>query len=63
MEGQPQRQQRLLDDAAMAARITVVFDAHDGCYGAKRVTAELQRPRRPRCSTGTVVTGVTGGEP
>ena len=25
----------------MAARITVVFDAHDGCYGAKRVTAEL----------------------
>ncbi len=37
----PQRQQRLLDDAAMAARITVVFDAHDGCYGAKRVTAEL----------------------
>lgn len=37
----PQRQQRLLDDAAMAARITVVFNAHDGCYGAKRVTAEL----------------------
>ena len=25
----------------MAARITVVFDAHDGCYGAKRVTTEL----------------------
>ena len=25
----------------MAARITVVVDAHDGCYGAKRVTAEL----------------------
>lgn len=37
----PQRQQRLLDDAAMAARITAVFDAHNGCYGAKRVTAEL----------------------
>ena len=25
----------------MAARITVVFDAYDGCYGAKRVTTEL----------------------
>ncbi|MGV0870544.1 IS3 family transposase, partial [Corynebacterium kalidii] len=35
-----QRQTRLVDDAALAARIT----ANNGCYGAKRITAELNDP-------------------
>lgn len=39
-----QRQSRLVDDAALAARITAVFDANNGCYGAKRITAELNDP-------------------
>ncbi|MGP5147643.1 IS3 family transposase, partial [Corynebacterium variabile] len=37
----PARTRRTCDDALLAARITVIFNDHDGCYGAKRVTAEL----------------------
>lgn len=37
----PTRARRTCDDALLAARITVIFDDHDGCYGAKRITAEL----------------------
>ncbi len=37
----PARNQRTCDDALLAARITVIFNDHDGCYGAKRIAAEL----------------------
>ena len=37
----PARRQRLLDDAALGARIKAVFAEEDGCYGAKRVTAAI----------------------
>ncbi|MGO1465132.1 MAG: IS3 family transposase [Candidatus Corynebacterium faecigallinarum] len=38
------RRQRLIDDALLAARITAVFDANNGCYGAKRITADINDP-------------------
>ncbi len=38
------RRQRLIDDALLAARITAVFDANNGCYGAKRITAGINDP-------------------
>lgn len=37
----PAREQRACDDALLAARIAIVFGDHDGCYGTKRITAEL----------------------
>lgn len=37
----PARRQRLLDDAALGARIKAVFTDENGCYGAKRVTAAI----------------------
>ncbi len=41
----PARAKRTCDDALLAARITLVFNAHTGCYGTKRITAELNDPR------------------
>lgn len=35
------RKKRLLNDSALGARIKTVFAAERGCYGAKRITAEL----------------------
>lgn len=35
------RRRRLVDDAVLGARITAVFTAENGCYGAKRVTASI----------------------
>ena len=37
----PARRRRLVADAALAARITAVFTADNGWYGAKRVTAVI----------------------
>lgn len=40
----PRRTARLIEDALLAARVITVFDAAGGCYGARRVTAELNDP-------------------
>ncbi|MCJ7858950.1 IS3 family transposase [Corynebacterium kalidii] len=40
------RRERLVADAALGARIRAIFSEHDGCYGAKRITAELNAPGR-----------------
>ncbi len=39
--GAAQRKKRLFSDAVLGAKVKVVFKAQKGCYGAKRVTAEL----------------------
>ena len=36
------RRKRLISDALLGARVTTVFTAEKGCYGAKRITAELK---------------------
>ncbi|BAC17058.1 conserved hypothetical protein [Corynebacterium efficiens YS-314] len=36
------RRKRLISDAILGARVTTVFTAENGCYGAKRITAELK---------------------
>ncbi|ANE05233.1 integrase [Corynebacterium crudilactis] len=38
----PGREKRLINDAILGARVTAVFTKERGCYGAKRITAELQ---------------------
>ena len=35
------RTQRLLSDAILGARVKAVFAAERGCYGSKRITAQL----------------------
>ena len=35
------REDRICDDGCLGARINVVFEDSNGCYGAKRITAEL----------------------
>ena len=35
------RKKRLLSDAILGARVKAVFTKERGCYGAKRITAEL----------------------
>src|SRR5699024_12031684 len=40
----PRRSQRLLDDALVAAEIQAIFDAENGVWGARRITAELNDP-------------------
>ncbi len=42
------RKKRLLSDAILGAKVKVVFAAEKGCYGAKRVTAELGRDPKDR---------------
>ena len=37
----PARRQRLVDDAVLGAQIKTTFNAENGCYGAKRVTAAI----------------------
>jgi len=36
------RKKRLLNDAILGARVKTVFTTHSGCYGAKRIAAELK---------------------
>ena len=36
------RRKRLISDAILGARVKTVFTTHSGCYGAKRITAELK---------------------
>ena len=36
------RRKRLISDAILGARVKTVFTAENGCYGAKRITAELK---------------------
>nr|WP_173362552.1 IS3 family transposase [Corynebacterium efficiens] len=36
------RRKRLISDALLGARVKTVFTAEKGCYGAKRITAELK---------------------
>ena len=36
------RRKRLMSDAILGARVKTVFAAERGCYGAKRITAELK---------------------
>lgn len=36
------RRKRLMSDAILGARVKTVFTAERGCYGAKRITAELK---------------------
>lgn len=36
------RRKRLISDALLGARVKAVFTAEKGCYGAKRITAELK---------------------
>ena len=36
------RKKRLLNDAMLGARVKTVFTTHSGCYGAKRIAAELK---------------------
>lgn len=36
------RSKRLMSDALLGARVKAVFTAEKGCYGAKRITAELK---------------------
>lgn len=40
-DGTKRREDRTCDDALLGARISVVFSDFNGCYGAKRITAEL----------------------
>ncbi len=42
----PRRRQRLLDDALVGAEIQATFDAENGVWGARRITAELNDPTR-----------------
>lgn len=42
----PRRRARLLDDAVVAAEIQTIFDAENGVWGARRITAELNDPTR-----------------
>src|SRR5699024_9567392 len=44
----PRRSQRLLDDALVAAEIQAIFDAENGVWGARRITAELNDPHTSR---------------
>lgn len=37
----PTRNKRLLSDAVLGAKIKSIFTKERGCYGAKRITAEL----------------------
>lgn len=37
----PARRQRLVDDTVLGAQIKTTFNAENGCYGAKRVTATI----------------------
>ncbi|AJK69593.1 hypothetical protein B840_10040 [Corynebacterium marinum DSM 44953] len=37
----PARRKRLVSDAILGARVKTIFAAERGCYGAKRITAEL----------------------
>ena len=41
--GPAQRKQRLFSDAILGAKVKAVFAAEKGCYGAKRVAADLGR--------------------
>ncbi|WJY92822.1 Integrase core domain protein [Corynebacterium faecale] len=36
------RRKRLISDVMLGARVKTVFTAENGCYGAKRITAELK---------------------
>ena len=36
------REKRLLSDAILGSRVKTVFTTHSGCYGAKRIAAELK---------------------
>ncbi len=48
-EGEHQRQQRLVHDALLGARIKAAFAGKQGLYGAKRITGELNAdPDAPR---------------
>lgn len=38
----PRRRARLVDDAVVAAEIQAIFDAENGVWGARRITAELK---------------------
>ena len=40
-DGTERREDRTCDDRLLGARISVVFSDFNGCYGAKRITAEL----------------------
>ena len=42
----PRHRQPLLDDALVAAEIQDIFDAENGVWGARRITAELNDPTR-----------------
>ncbi|MGP9624349.1 MULTISPECIES: IS3 family transposase [unclassified Corynebacterium] len=43
-DGAGARQQQIIADALLTVRIRAIFDAENGCYGAKRITAELNDP-------------------
>lgn len=47
----PRRSQRLLNDALVAAEIQAIFDAENGVWGARRITAELNDPTHRDGST------------
>lgn len=38
------RQQQIIADAVLTVRIKAIFAAENGCYGAKRIAAELSDP-------------------
>lgn len=54
----------MLADAALAARITAVFDEHQRYYGAKRITAELSNATDVPCTPngGSMNSGVDRDE-
>lgn len=42
---------RLVDDAVVAAEIQAIFDAENGVWGARRITAELNDRKRDNGTT------------
>lgn len=47
----PRRRARLVDDAVVAAEIQAIFDAENGVWGARRITAELNDRKRDNGTT------------
>ena len=66
-DGAEARQQQIIADALLTVRIGVIFDAENGCYGAKRIAAELGDPdsayNKSSDSPGTTPESVSGAAP
>lgn len=66
-DGAEARQRRIIADALLTVRIRAIFAAENGCYGAKRIAAELSDPdgayNKPSDSSGATPGATPGTEP